>query len=401
VEIKKSLSEIYRGEYFWLYLLVMLTLILHVVIIGNPSALILDELHYVPDARSIMQNQETMHAEHPPLAKLFIVGGISLFGDNFWGWRFFSVVFGTVTIVLFYFLCRRLTMSRNAASIATFLLALENMTFVQASVAMLDVYCLTFMMASFLLYASRKYASSGVAVGLSALAKLNGALALPVIFIHWLFHRPGRSWWFVLTIVLAPAAFVGLMFVFDLAIVRDFSALVDPITRIKTMLSLSGSLTFAAADHPAMSRPWDWLIYYRPMGYWYYPHYLAAISPSIWALIMPTFAYMVYRAVKGSQVALFGAAWFAGTYLVWIPLSLITNRVSYIYYFYPTIGAICLGLGLGLSQLLDFYQKRIPGKLKKTVLALFVFYLVFHLACFVCLSPVFPIYWPFGGFAPP
>jgi dolichyl-phosphate-mannose-protein mannosyltransferase len=398
VEIKRNLSRAYRWEYFWLCLLVVATLVMHFAIIANPPELILDEAHYVPEARNIIEEHEILRQEHPPLGKLFFVAGIELFGDNPWGWRFFSVIFGTATIVLFYFLCRRLEMSRNAASIAAFLLALENMTFVQASVAMLDVYCLTFMVASFLLYASRQYAASGIAVGLSALAKLNGALAALVLFIHWLFRRPGRSWWFALTVVLAPMTFVGLMPLFDLAIVRSFSALVDPISRIKTMLSLSGSLTFAVADHPAMSRPWDWLIFYRPMGYWYNPHYLAGISPSIWALVIPTFAYMIYRAVKGSQAGLFGVAWFAGTYLVWIPLSLITDRVSYIYYFYPTIGAVCLGLGLGLSQLFDFYRRRQPGKLKKTVLALFVFYLVFHLACFVILSPLFPIYWPFGGY---
>jgi dolichyl-phosphate-mannose-protein mannosyltransferase len=398
VEIKRNLSRAYRWEYVWLCLLVVATLAMHFVIIASPPELILDEMHYVPEARNIIEEHDILREEHPPLGKLFIVAGIELFGDNPWGWRFFSVIFGTATIVLFYFLCRRLDMSRNAASIATFLLALENMSFVQASVAMLDVYCLTFMVASFLLYASRQYAASGIAVGLSALAKLNGALAAPAMFIHWLFRRSGRSWWFVLTVVLAPIAFVGLMPLFDLAIVRDFSALVDPISRIKTMLSLSSGITFAYADHPAMSRPWEWLIYYRPMGYWYSPHYIAGISPSIWALIMPTFAYMVYRAVRGSQAGLFGVAWFASTYLVWIPISLITDRVSYIYYFYPTVGAVCLGLGLGLSQLLEFYQRRSPGKLKKTVLALFTFYLSFHLICFVILSPLFPIYWPVGGF---
>jgi dolichyl-phosphate-mannose-protein mannosyltransferase len=398
VEIKEAFSRIYRWEHFWLCLLVAVTLIMHLVIIAFPPELILDEMHYIPEARNIIENQEIVRPEHPPLGKLFFVAGIELFGDNPWGWRLFPVIFGTVTIVLFYFLCRRLEMSPNATNIATFLLALENISFVQASVAMLDVYCLTFMMASFLLYVSRKYAVSGVAVGLAALTKLNGALALPVVFIHWLFRRQGRSWWFGLAVVLAPAAFVGLMPLFDLAIVRDFSALVDPISRIKTMLSMSSGLTFAYADHPSMSRPWDWLIYYRPMGYWYYPHYLAAISPSVWALIIPTFGYLIYRAARGSSAGLFGAAWFAGTYLFWIPLSLITDRVSYIYYFYPTVGAICLGLGLGLAQLFDFYRRRRPGKLKKTVLALFVFYLVFHLACFVCLSPVFPVYWPVGGY---
>jgi dolichyl-phosphate-mannose-protein mannosyltransferase len=261
-------------------------------------------------------------------------------------------------------------------------------------VAMLDVYCLTFMMASFLLYASRRYWSSGVAVALAALAKLNGALAAPVMFFHWLFRRRGRSWWFAVTVVLAPVAFVGLMPLFDWALVPDFSALVDPISRIKTMLSLSSSLTFATVDHTSLTRPWEWLIGYQVMTYKYYPHYLAAISPSVWALAIPTFGYMVYRAVKGSQAGLFGAAWFTGTYLVWIPISLITDRASYIYYFYPTVGAICLGLGLGLSQLFDFYRQRRPGKLKRTVLSLFIFYLAAHLACFVALSPLFPVYWP-------
>jgi dolichyl-phosphate-mannose-protein mannosyltransferase len=162
------------------------------------------------------------------------------------------------------------------------------------------------------------------------------------------------------------------------------------------MLTLSSSLTFTSVEHPAMSRPWEWLLAYKPMGYWWDPHYIAGISPSIWALTIPTFGYMIYRAVRGSQAGLFGAAWFAGTYLVWIPLSLITDRVSYIYYFYPTVGAVCLGLGLGLAQLFEFYQRRRPGKLKKTALALFIFYLSAHLICFVALSPLFPTYWPFG-----
>ena len=80
-------------------------------------------------------------------------------------------------------------MSRVASNIATFLLAFENLTFLMDSVAMLDVFCVTFMLAAFLLYVNRRYISSGIAIGLSALAKLNGALALPVVFIHWVFSR--------------------------------------------------------------------------------------------------------------------------------------------------------------------------------------------------------------------
>ena len=398
MEIKKNLSRIYHWEYFWHCLLVVVTLILHLVIITSPSELILDEKHYIPDARNIITEHESLRTEHPPLGRLLIVAGIELFGDNPWGWRLLPVIFGTATIVLFYFLCRRLELSRNTASIATFLLALENMTFVQASVAMLDVFCLTLMMASFLLYVSRSYLSSAVAVALAALAKLSGALAWPVMFFHWVFRRRGRSWWFAPTVLVAPLAFVGLLALFEFAIVRDLSALLEPVGRIQEMLSLSGSLTFTSVDHPSLSRPWEWLLLYEPMGYWYTPHYLAAISPSVWALAIPTFGYTIYRAVKGSQAGLFGAAWFAGTYLVWIPLSLITDRASYVYYFYPTVGAVCLGIGLGLSQLINFYRNRRPGKLKRTILALLIFYLSFHLICFIILAPIFPIYWSVGGY---
>jgi dolichyl-phosphate-mannose--protein O-mannosyl transferase len=126
------------------------------------------------------------------------------------------------------------------------------------------------------------------------------------------------------------------------------------------------------------------------MAYWYQPHYYGAISFTIWALIIPTVIYMTVKAVKKSDAGLFGILWFAGTYLVWIPLSLITNRVSFIFYFYPTVGAICLGLGMGLSQLIDFWRTRQTGKLKRAAIIIPAVYLALHLLVFVALYPLFP-----------
>jgi dolichyl-phosphate-mannose-protein mannosyltransferase len=297
---------------------------------------------------------------------------------------------GTATIIIFFFLCRCFDMSLTASNIATFLLAFENMTFVQASLAMLDVYYLAFMMAAFLLYACRKYISSGIAIGLSGLAKLNGLLALPAVGIHWIFSRRPRSWWFLLLILFAIIAFMELMIVFDFAITRNFPAVSDPINRIKEMESLSSSLTFATVSHPAASHPWDWVIYYRPMAYWYMPHYTGGISFTIWALIIPTFIYMLVRAIKGNDAALFGVAWFTSTYLIWIPATFITDRVSYVFYFYPTIGAICLGLGLALSQLLDYFRDGRITWLRRALLIIFIIFIVAHLLSFIILSPVVP-----------
>ena len=389
--MKRIFLLVFKWEYIWLCLILVFTLVIHFVIISSTSELILDEQHYIKDARNIIEKHETLRLEHPPLGKLFFVAGIEIFGDNPWGWRFFPIIFGSASIVLFYFICRRLNMSPLASSIAAFLLALENMTFIHASVAMLDVYYLTFMLGSFLLYLNRRYITSGIATGLSALTKLNGALALPVMIVHWIFSRPERFRWFALIFLSALLAFVLLMIVFDFAIVQDTSDIVDPLSRTKMMMNLSGNLTFATVTHEYRSHPWEWLFSYKPMPYWYTPSYTGAISPAVWVLIVPSFAYMVYRAFKRNEAALFGTAWFFGTYLLWIPATLITDRVTYIYYFYPAVGAVCIGLAMALSQLIDIYRQRRSGKLKWTVLSIVVFYMLAHLVTFVILSPLVPL----------
>ena len=85
--MKEAFFRLYRWEHFWLCLLVLATLVMHFVIIANPPGFILDEQHYIPEARNIIENQEISRPEHPPLGKLFVVTGIELFGDNPWGWR--------------------------------------------------------------------------------------------------------------------------------------------------------------------------------------------------------------------------------------------------------------------------------------------------------------------------
>ena len=400
--MKDKLVSICRWEHFWFCLLILVTLVMHFSIISNTYDHILDETHYINDAYNIIENHETVRLEHPPLAKLFIVTGIHIFGDNPWGWRFFSIVFGTATLVFFYFLCRRLGMSWMASNLATTLLAFENMTFVHTSIAMIDVYYVTFMVASFFFYIKMKYVTSGVMAGLSGLSKLNGALALPVIGVHWLFSGQKRYWWVILVPLFALLAFYLLMIPFDLSIVQDTSKIEAPNNRLNPylewpayridyMLERSGSLTFETVEHPSESRPWEWLLTYQPMAYHWTPNYVGGISPSIWALIMPTFLFLVWRAIKRDEAGLFGAAWFFGTFMLWIPVTFITDRVSYPYYFYPTIGAVCIGLGIFLGWLVDIFKKRGSGKLRWVLLSIVILYLMAHLTSFIIMSPLFPI----------
>jgi predicted membrane-bound dolichyl-phosphate-mannose-protein mannosyltransferase len=383
---KRLLYRLGKWEYSGLCLLVIVILALHFSIIMQPAELVFDELYYVEDARSILQGEDVLRPEHPPLGTLLITFGIFLFGDNPFGWRFFSILFGTIGIVLFYLICRRLELPKMASFLATFLLALDNLSFVQASVAMLDVYSVTFMLLSFWLYLRGQYLLSGLSVGLSALAKLSGVLALPVILLHWLLTKRGRPIKFVATMLSAYVALLLLLPLFDFVAFRQF---VNPLDRIYTMLSLSGKLTFTTATHGAASHPWDWILRPEIIAYWYEPHYVGAISFTIWALIIPTVLYMVFKATKGNSAGFFGIAWFVSTYLVWIPISIVTDRISFVYYFYPTVGAVCIGLGLGLFQLLAIWKTRRTGKLRWVAVSSVIGYLLLHISVFVILSPVF------------
>jgi len=389
--VKQKLRWLGKWEYTWLCLLVLVTLVLHFAIIANPAEPVFDEQYYINDARAILSGDGELRAEHPPLGELLVAFSMLMFGDNPFGWRTLSIVFGTISIFLLYLICRRLNLSKKASFLAACLLALENQSFVQASIAMLDVYSVTFMLAAFWFYLRGNYAFSGVAICLSTLAKLSGALALPVIALHWLLTRRDRRVNFIASMVLAPLLFIVLTPLCDLAIIGH---LADPLLRIKNILTMSGSVTLSYATHPYATRPWEWLIIPGIMPYWYAPHYTAAISFTIWALIIPTVLYMAYRARKGDSVGWFVVSWFVSTYLVWIPLALITDRITYVYYFYPTVGAICIGVGLVLSQLIDLWNNRKTGKLRWVAISAVPLYLLLHVAIFAVLSPL-TTWWTF------
>ena len=73
--------------------------------------------------------------------------------------------------------------------LATFLFALDDMTFLHSGLALLDVYMVTFMLAAVLLYLDEKYLLSGIFIALSAECKLAGGLIIIAIFLHWAIYR--------------------------------------------------------------------------------------------------------------------------------------------------------------------------------------------------------------------
>jgi dolichyl-phosphate-mannose-protein mannosyltransferase len=353
----------------------------------RPNSYLFDEIYYVADAKSIIAQDSTLRPEHPPLGKLFIAAGVRIFGDNALGWRFFSVVFGGICIVLLYLICRQLNMSKMATNLTVFLFAFENLTFVQASLSMLDIYSLTFMMAAILLYLHSNLVASGLCAGLSALAKLNGILVLGIFFFFWLFSERRKWQDIVVPVVVAVFFFLVIMPLLDYAISLK---LLNPIQRLGYMLNMASRLTITGDYNGVASYPWDWLMNRGVLFYSYNPQYIGAISFSISLLIVPCILYLTYKVFKKNRAALLALAWFACTYLPWIFTSLVFHRMMYIYYFYPAIGALCIGIGLGLANLYEKWKSNRQNKKFLFGVILVPVYLIIHVTIFFMLSPLLP-----------
>jgi len=179
---------------------------------------------------------------------------------------------------------------------------------------------------------------------------------------------------------------------FDFAIWHKW---LNPITQIQTMLEKTGSIVFSGVDPGTGSRPWEWIFTYPDaidvMPYWWEPTYTGMISPTLWVFIIPIVIFITYRALKGNTPVLFPFAWFVGAYLVLIPAVLITDRVTYLFYIYPTIGAIAIGLGIALFQLLDIAETRQKGKLRRSIKIGIPIYLLLHLIAFIIIAPCEPL----------
>ena len=96
--VKRLLHRFWKWEHFWLCVLLVLTLALHFSIIFTPNKYVLDEEHYIQDARAILQGEETLRPEHAPLGKVLIVSGLAVFGDNMVGIVHPSKIYGAMAV---------------------------------------------------------------------------------------------------------------------------------------------------------------------------------------------------------------------------------------------------------------------------------------------------------------
>lgn len=166
-----------------------------------------DEIYHARTAYEFIHGMSVYEWTHPPLGKVFISIGISIFGMVPFGWRFAGTVFGIFMVAVIYLFAKRVLKHGWLAAMVCLLFTFDFMHFTQTRIATIDTYVTFFIMLMY--YYMYKYYNmsfydtplvktliplglSGLFFGLGVASKWTGAYAgagLAVIFFITVYER--------------------------------------------------------------------------------------------------------------------------------------------------------------------------------------------------------------------
>ena len=154
-----------------------------------------DEIYHARTAWEHLNGVWPYEITHPPLGKVILGLGISLFGMTPFGWRFSGTFFGVLMLPLLYVFLKKLFGGRLVPAMGTLLFATDFMHYVQTRIATIDTYSVFFILLMyFFLYlwlSENKLwalALCGVSFGLGAASKWTSIYAGAGLAVLWLAH---------------------------------------------------------------------------------------------------------------------------------------------------------------------------------------------------------------------
>ena len=368
--------------------------------LASPQDVIFDEVYFPVFAQKYIIG-EAFFDIHPPLGKWIIAVGEWVFGNNAFGWRIMSYLFGMGLLTVLWQLAWRMTKSWQAAFIALLIAGVDGMLFVYGRLGLMDGIMYFFVFAAFLFFVialEQKIVKkqvlylllAAVLTGCAVAIKWLGLAALILCFVWLLFH------WKKLIV---PYPIIGLFVLLLVAsgtyvlaflgeggnwqqLSRDIMEPFDSVwnafvTWHKQAYVFSRDLT---ATHPYGSSWWTWPFMVRPIWDHFQlvdGHYYGIITignPLTWWSALVVFVYTVFFVWPKNAWQWCLSISSVLMYVPWIFIS----RVSFLYYFMGVAIVWQLLLSLTLWQLWKSKQGKI---IVPILLGLFALW-------FVCFYPL-------------
>ena len=163
---------------------------------------VFDEVYFPTDAANDLHSPAISYFDpEPPLVKLLMTPSIAILGFNTWGWRMTAVLTGSLLCGLMYLIALRLRRDRFFAIVASLLVCLDGLAFVESRLGLLDIPAIFFTALAWYLFLLHWQARTrrqwrvtlyllAAGLGLAFAAKLTAVAPLLVIaglvFLRWL-----------------------------------------------------------------------------------------------------------------------------------------------------------------------------------------------------------------------
>ena len=238
--------------------------------LGSPPNEYFDEVYHAFTARRMLHNDPkawewwntppegfAYEWTHPPLAKLGMVLGMKVFGENSFGWRFPGALLGVGSIYLIYLIARQLFKDRLIGVLASLIFALDGLPLVMSRIAMNDIYFLFFALLSIYLFLKDKHLFSSLAFGLALSSKWSTFWVVPILAVsHFVFKKKlslTHLWFVVIPPIIYLATYIPMFLTghgFDI-----FVGVQKQMWWYHTGLDAAHSYTSSWWSWPLMTRP--------------------------------------------------------------------------------------------------------------------------------------------------
>lgn len=349
--------------------------------LDTPKGYIFDEIYYAKNAYSLISSGVELDQQggsefvvHPPFGKWLIGIGIKLFGNNEFGWRSSSALFGSASVLLIYLIAKRLFKSEFLALSAALLMAVDGLSLVMSRVALLDIFLMFFILLTFYFLLKENYWLSGMAIGLGVSTKWSAAFLIPILLLltiklkeinlSQILKRVGQ--FVFLPMAIYFTSWIG-WFVSDKGWARNSGS--NPISSLWNYhLEILNFHANLVEKHSYSANPWSWLVLGRPTSFYYESgnscgagecaqEILAMGTPLLWwsaiIAVAITIGFYINTSNRSAEIVLAG---FAGTYLPWF---IFQDRTMFYFYSITTLPFLILALIYCFDLLLKYgnYQR--------------------------------------------
>lgn len=290
---------------------------------------------------------------HPPVAKLGMVFGMSVFGENAFGWRIVQAMLGVVSVYLVYLISKYLFKDKMIGILAAGVLSLDGLFLVMNRIGMNDSYIVFFMLLSLYLYFKDKHFYSAIAFGLALASKWSAIYATPIFLVAHFVLKKKIQPSYILFVILPPLIYVGsytLMFLTG----HTWEQFIE------VQKQMWWYHTNLVAEHPYTSPAWTWPFLIRPIYLYNGPEVNMLVSriyafgnPLVfWAgllSVVVSFSLVIKEKIKRLAFVLFAY------FIFFIPWFL-SPRIMFLYHYMPSIPFLAIATG----YLLRRFPKVVP-----------------------------------------